>query len=168
MGKSLANIITGFRIFCSILMMFFPAFSPRFYFLYLFCGLSDIADGIIARKTGGTSDFGARFDTAADIIFIALAMAKLLPSILIPAWLWIWIALILLIKTNNIIYCFIRQKKLLSLHTHLNKITGLLLFLLPLVLPFISSLFSFAAVCAIATLSAIHESRCVASGQMTI
>lgn len=31
----MANIITGIRILCSIALLFFPAFSPAFYALYL-------------------------------------------------------------------------------------------------------------------------------------
>ena len=38
----------------------------RFYILYLFCGLTDMIDGAIVRKTGAVSKFGARLDTIAD------------------------------------------------------------------------------------------------------
>lgn len=42
MRKNLANIITCFRILCSILLLFFPVFSLRFYILYFLCGVSDM------------------------------------------------------------------------------------------------------------------------------
>ena len=69
MGKHIANIITGFRILCSILLMFFPVFSAQFYITYLLCGVSDMVDGTVARKTNSISEFGARFDTVADFVF---------------------------------------------------------------------------------------------------
>ena len=47
----MANAITGLRILVSMGLLFSPVFSPIFYGLYLVAGLSDIADGIIARKT---------------------------------------------------------------------------------------------------------------------
>ena len=47
----MANLITGLRIIVSAALLFCPVFSPIFYVLYLIAGLSDMADGIIARKT---------------------------------------------------------------------------------------------------------------------
>ena len=47
----MANAITGLRILVTAVLLFCPAFSPSFYALYLIAGLSDMADGIIARKT---------------------------------------------------------------------------------------------------------------------
>ena len=49
--KYMANIITGSRILCSILLLFVPTFSPAFYMLYLIAGFTDMIDGTIARKT---------------------------------------------------------------------------------------------------------------------
>ena len=58
----LANIITGFRVLCSVLLMFVPTFSVRFYIAYFLCGISDMIDGTVARKTNSDSEFGAKFD----------------------------------------------------------------------------------------------------------
>lgn len=49
--KQVANIITLCRILGSIGLVFCPVFSACFYGVYLFCGLTDMADGTIARKT---------------------------------------------------------------------------------------------------------------------
>ena len=70
MKKHIANIVTSCRIIFSILMLFFPVFSPWFYVMYLLCGLTDMVDGTIARKTNTVSTFGARFDTAADFFCV--------------------------------------------------------------------------------------------------
>ena len=37
----MANIITGIRIVCSIVLLFCPVFSPAFYTLYIIAGVSD-------------------------------------------------------------------------------------------------------------------------------
>ena len=47
----MANVITGLRILVSAVLLFCPVFSQIFYVLYLIAGLSDMVDGIIARKT---------------------------------------------------------------------------------------------------------------------
>ena len=155
--RYIANTITGCRILCSILMLFRSAFSVQFYILYLLCGFSDMVDGTVARKTNCTSEFGARFDTVADFIFVSVSLIKFLPFIDIPSWMWIWIALIAIIKICNITWGFIFKKKLISLHTTMNKTTGFLLFLLPLTLPIVELEYSSIVVCLIATVSAIQE-----------
>lgn len=157
MAKYIANILTGFRILGSILLLFFPAFSVGFYIIYLFCGFSDMIDGTIARKTNSTSEFGAKIDTVADLLFVAASIIRLLPAIHIPGWLWIWGGGIAVIKVSNIILGYASKKQLISLHSIMNKITGLLLFLLPLTLSFIEAKYSSVAVCSIATLAAIQE-----------
>ena len=157
MTKHIANILTGFRIFGSILLLFFPAFSLDFYITYLLCGFSDMVDGTIARKTNSTSKFGSQLDTIADLIFVAVSLFKLLPAIHIPQWLWIWGGVIAVIKTSNIIWGYVSKKQFISVHTIMNKATGLLLFLLPLTIPFWELNYIAIAVCSIATLSAIQE-----------
>ena len=157
MAKHLANILTGCRILGSILLLVFPAFSVAFYITYLFCGLSDMIDGIIARKTNSTSKFGSQLDTIADLFFVVVSLFKLLPVIHIPGWLWIWGGVIAVIKISNIIWGSVSKKQFISLHTIMNKVTGLLLFLLPLTVSFVELKYIAIAVCSIATLSAIQE-----------
>lgn len=155
MLKYVANIITSFRILGSILLLFFPVFSSTFYITYLLCGFSDMIDGTIARKTNSVSDFGAKIDTAADLVFVAVSFIKLLPNIHIPWWLWIWGGIITIIKICNIIWGFVSKKQFIALHTIMNKATGLLLFLFPLIISFVELKYIAIVVCSIATFSAI-------------
>ena len=157
MMKQIANAITCFRILCSFMLLFFDAFSTEFYITYILCGFSDMTDGTIAIKTNTTSEFGAKFDTVADMVFATVSMVKLLPEIYVPKWLMVWIVAIGAIKIFNIIWGYIYSKKFISLHTGMNKITGFVLFLLPLTLPYIELKYSSVAVCAIATVSSVQE-----------
>ena len=54
----MANLVTCLRILCAGLLLFFPAFSPAFFALYLNGGVSDMLDGFIARRTHTASAFG--------------------------------------------------------------------------------------------------------------
>ena len=157
MKKQIANIITSSRIICSICLLLCPVFSVAFYIMYLFCGITDMVDGTIARKTQSVSEKGARLDTFADVVFAAACLVKILPRIQLPAWLWIWVVVIAIIKIGNVVWGLICNKKLVSLHTILNKVTGLLLFLLPLTFSFIEPMYSSVIVCSLATVSAINE-----------
>ena len=84
MTKHIANILTSCRILGSVLLLFFPVVDLAFYILYLFCGFSDMIDGIVARKTNSTSQFGSQLDTSADFVFVVAAMIKLLPVVHLP------------------------------------------------------------------------------------
>ena len=163
MIKHIANIVTGCRILGSILLLFFPAFSVEFYIIYIICGFSDMIDGTIARKTSSTGEFGSKIDTSADLVFVTISSIKILPAINIPGWLWIWGIIIAIIKIGNIIWGYIYKKQFISVHTIMNKITGLLLFLLPLTLTFMELKYSSIAVCLIATFAAIQEGFYIAT-----
>ena len=145
----MANIITSCRILCSILLLFVPAFSPMFYILYLVAGFTDMIDGTIARKTGTANEFGSRLDTLADIAFVVVCMIKLFPVLIIPTWLCIWIGVIAIIKVFNIISEYILQKKFAAKHTLMNKVTGVVLFILPLTLSIVDLKYSGGFVCTI-------------------
>lgn len=153
----MANLITVVRIICSIVLLSCPVFSPAFYILYILAGITDMADGAVARKTGTVSEFGSRLDTAADLVFAAVCLIKLLPVLPVPTWLYIWIAVIAFIKAANIAAGFIRRKEFVSVHSRMNKATGGLLFVFPLTLRFIDLRYGAAVVCAAATAAAIQE-----------
>lgn len=157
MIEKTANILTGSRIIGSILLLFCTVFSTSFYIIYLFCGFTDLIDGTVARKTNSISSFGSRFDSAADFIFAVIALFKILPAINIPFFVWIWIGVIFAIKIFNIIYGFMRDGKYAALHTKMNKVTGLLLFIFPLTLPFIEITYPAVIICIIATYAAVEE-----------
>ena len=102
MKKYIANIITGSRIIFSLPLVFIPLSSAWFYIFYLFCGLTDMIDGAIARRTGAVSKFGAKLDTVADFVFMFVCSMKILPLMHMPVWLWVWTIIVTLIKIFNI------------------------------------------------------------------
>ena len=114
-------------------------------------------DGTVARKMGSASDFGAKLDTVSDFVFMAVALIKFVPHLHIPVWLWLWIGIIAMMKLGNAAWGFVRTKKFISPHTVLNKVTGLLLFLLPVTISFIELTYTLPFVCTVATVAAIHE-----------
>ena len=165
MKKHIANIITGSRIAVSLPLLFIPLSSAWFYALYLLCGFTDMVDGTVARKTDAVGGFGAKLDTVADFVFMLVCAVKILPILHIPIWLWVWIALIALIKILNIALVFIAKKKLISIHSVFNKITGFALFLLPLSLHFVEAADGAFAVCVLATAAGIEEIFLTARGR---
>ena len=161
----MANVITGLRILVSVAFLFCPVFSPIFYVMYLIAGLSDMADGIIARKTNSVSEFGSRFDGVADFVFVVVCLIKILPVIDIPIWLYVWTALIFFVKIINIISGLARQKRFVAVHSTMNKVTGVLLFVLPLTLSIVPLIYTGITICTVATFAAIQEGYFIGIGK---
>ena len=163
----MANAITIFRIADSIALLLCPVFSPAFYVFYIMAGVSDMLDGFVARKTNTASRFGEKLDTIADYVFVIVCLIKLLPVIRIPIWMYVWIGIITLIKVVNIALGFAVQKTFISVHSAMNKATGVLLFLLPLTIPVLPLKYSAIVVCALATFAAIEEGHLIKTGELT-
>lgn len=161
----MANAITFGRILLSMVLLFCPVFTPVFYALYALAGITDMIDGAVARKTHSVSEFGAVLDTFADIVFVLVCFIKFIPVIEIPVWLYVWIAVIALIKIVNIISGYAVEKKFVTLHTVMNKVTGILLFVLPFTFSFIQLKYSAVFVCIAATFAAVQEGHFIRTGE---
>ena len=160
----MTNLITCIRIICSIVLLFCPVFSSAFYILYLAAGVSDMADGPVARKMGRVSEFGSKFDTAADFVLVAVCLIKLIPAVHVPVPLIIWIIVIAVIKAINLISGYVMRKEIVVLHTVMNKVTGVMIFVLPLTLTFIDLKISGTIVSMVATFAAIREGHLIRTG----
>lgn len=163
--KNIPNYISITRIIMTIALLIPKTFSVSFYIIYIYCGLSDILDGLLARKYKITSEFGAKLDSIADIIFVIISLLKIIPFIEISTKIYIWIIIIILIKVFNIILGYIKYKKLTLLHTVANKFTGFVLFIIPLIMGFIDVKILESLMCGIATFSAIQECYYIKTGK---
>lgn len=134
--KHIANIITITRIIGTIFMLFFEVSGPGFYIAYIYAGLSDVLDGFIARKLKIESDFGKKLDSISDLLFFSTMMFKIWPYLVkyLPTYIWVIIWVTLAIRICIYVYVSIKYHTLLSSHSILNKITGMLMFVLPFTL----------------------------------
>ena len=142
---------------CGIVLLWAPVFSPWFYALYVAAGVTDMLDGFVARKTGTASTFGAKLDTAADMVFVIACMVRLLPELAVSAWLWIWIGVIAAAKLAVLLIGAVRRGEFAVLHTRLDKLTGAVLFILPLTLSAVPLSYSASTVCVLATAAVVQE-----------
>ena len=162
----MANLITITRMIGSVLLLFISPLSPVFFVLYGMIGMSDAVDGWVARKTNTVSELGSKLDTIADFILVVVGFIKWIPIIEVAMWIWIWIGLIAAIKIINLLFGIILYKKIVVEHTLMNKVSGFLLFLLPLTFTIIEIKFSAIVVCGVASLAAIQEGHLIRTGRM--
>lgn len=161
----MADSITALRIVCSLLLLPCRALSPCFYGLYIIAGFSDVLDGAVARRTNTVSDFGARLDSLADFMLVAVCLIKLMPVLDIPIWLYVWTAAIAAVRLINIVSGYAMRNRLVAVHSAMNKVAGALLFALPLTLGIIDLRVSGAVACAAATLAAVQEGHFIRTGR---
>lgn len=76
-----ADTVTSIRIVFSFVLLMLSVSSPEFILVYTLVGLTDVLDGWLARKTGTASEFGARLDSIADLLFYGILLFRLLPTL---------------------------------------------------------------------------------------
>ena len=156
--KSIANYISTARIFLALTLLLVKPLSVTFFVIYFLCGISDVIDGYIARKTDTVSKWGGKLDSAADLIMIMVLMLILYPIINLTVEIIVWIVIIGIIRATSMIMVFIKYKTFGILHTYSNKITGTALFISPLAILFIQSdILLMYILCIVASISAIEE-----------
>ena len=151
----LPNIITLFRIAGSLSLLLCDVTNVAYWLIYALCGISDIADGWLARKLKCVTKTGALLDSLADICFVACLCPLLLPILELPQWLWLWAGVIVLIKVVNQLSALVMYRHCYFPHTAANKATGFLLFIaVPMTF---YTVIPITIVAAIASFAAIHE-----------
>ena len=123
------NIITLLRIAGSLGLLLCDVTGVAIWIIYTLCGISDIADGWLARKLKCVTKMGALLDSVADICFVACLCPLLLPILELPQWLWLWAGVIVVIKVVNQLSALVMYRHCCFPHTATNKATGFLLFI---------------------------------------
>lgn len=156
---TIPNIITSFRIIGTICLLFIQPFSVSFYIVYTLCGFSDVLDGLIARATKKTSEFGAKLDSIADILFYSVMLIKIFPVLWerLPETIWYIVACILAVRLLAYLVAAIKYHRFASQHTYMNKLTGAAIFTVPYFLTHAHDVIACYVVCLIAGLASLEE-----------
>lgn len=154
---NIPNTISIIRILLAISLIIIKPFSILFYVCYILGGISDFLDGYIARKYHLETEFGAYLDSIADFIFIVIILTIYLFHFTWSQWMISWIGGIVIVRLASILIGWIRYKTIYTLHTLMNKLCGLVLFIFPLLYLFIPFNILFTLVCSICFISACEE-----------
>ena len=158
-SKYIPNIITAVRIIGTIFLLWAELPSLYFFIVYSICGFSDALDGWIARRTKTTSEFGAKLDSVADLLFYAVMLIKLMPLLikLMPYGFWIAVSCVILGRIISYIVAALKYKRFAALHTYLNKLTGLAIFIMPYITQFTGFVYYMMVACGVAALATTEE-----------
>lgn len=155
----LANCISFARIVLALVLLLVKPLSITFILIYLACGISDVLDGYIARKTDTVSVLGSKLDSVADLIMVSVVIVLLYPLVksVMQIEIVVWVVVIGIIRSLSILVVLVKFKTFEILHTYGNKITGLLLFVFPFSLLFDHLSIFVYIICGIASFSALEE-----------
>ena len=156
--KNTANIITFLRIPCAIIILINGKFNYLFYLLFLLGSFTDSIDGAIARKYNLQSRFGSILDSVADIFFFGSALYVTLSTNAnnLNDTARIMLVAVVIFRVICYLIGYIKFKTLAALHTFLNKLTAIAIFISIMAIPFIGISIPCIITCTIA-LAAVFE-----------
>lgn len=131
--RSIPNFITALRMAGSVCLLLTLPFSLSFFVFYTLCGVTDVLDGWLARMTKTADEFGARLDSIADLLFYMAVLVRLVPALWerLPAGIWYGAGGVFLLRMISYLTAVLKYHSFAALHTYLNKLSGLVVFVIP-------------------------------------
>lgn len=159
MARHVPNMLSVLRIILSVLLIPFMSGRIGFVFIYIAIGITDVLDGLIARKLGYESDFGAKLDSIADFVFysILVFMFLKLHSSIVEVTNQVALIVIIFIRLINMLLTKLKYKKVVFIHTLANKTSGVILYLMPMVFLFVQDGIVVSIILIIVFIAAIEE-----------
>jgi phosphatidylglycerophosphate synthase len=121
------NGITLYRLLAAPVLLFLILYSRYDIFKWLLAlsFFTDAIDGYLARRYNAISVLGARLDSIADDLTIAMAIfgiIKLNLQFILHEWVWIAILVLLFVVQTG--FAFARYRKMTAFHTYTAKVAA--------------------------------------------
>lgn len=156
---NLPNALSSLRLAGSPALLLLASLDDRRWVIsaFVILGLTDWLDGLLARYLKQTSEFGAKLDGLADLLFYpcsALVFAQLFPAYLLPNLTFIGIAFAALAMV--LLVSRLRCGRVILLHTALSRFAGVMVFFSLLGAFFVDTTLAIRAVALLYTLAFIE------------
>jgi len=128
--RYIPNILTFLRIVLTLSLLFIrPVLGTFSVLIFITAGLTDMLDGPIARRVkDGSSEFGAEFDSIADMLMVIVSVFLIVPAMNVWGWIFPTVLFALGFKLMSAVPGLIKHRKVFFLHTISNKILAMMLF----------------------------------------
>ena len=156
MYKAIPDLLSFSRLGLAFVLLLTEPLSPTFLSVYLLCWLTDILDGLAARRFDACSEHGHTIDSISDVVLVIILLYCLIPAVSWEGWMVVWIAVIAIVRFAAFIIGSGRYGKPAFVHTYLNKAAGVMLFLTPFLLAVVGTPVTVAVVCSVTSVSAVE------------
>ena len=132
-AKHIPNALSILRIPVSLAMPLFGYFHmPTFFVCFVVAGLSDVFDGIIARKLKVQSAFGEKIDSIGDGVFITCLIFTAIVSIQLRITLvhWIIAGVLMVGRAFNMIFTWKKFRRVGFIHTRSTRWSAIPMYIL--------------------------------------
>jgi len=130
--KKAPNVLSVSRILLAICLLLFEPFTLFFMLIYIVACLTDMFDGLVARKLKAQSKLGATVDAVADHILVACIFISVAPAVGVGTWA-LWLVLgILLFKAVIVAFTLRKYGSVVMSHSYGHKLGATLCFLFPM------------------------------------
>ncbi len=128
---NIPNTLSMIRLLGVPLLFWLVRFDTSAWFIgwFIFLGLTDYLDGMLARRWNQTSEFGAMMDAIGDVAYYLAAawfLIYLFPEYLAPNI--PYIIFLLVIFAVSLMVAKLKAGSLKFVHTHLSRLSGVLVF----------------------------------------
>lgn len=141
MPRWIPNTLTLLRCGCALSLPLFPVESWGFVMVYVTAGVTDVLDGLIARRWKIVTPAGATLDSVADMLVSLVGLYVFLAFYQWPIWPMLWIGCIAALKAVTAVIGWRKYGDTPFLHTRMNKLAEVVVFVTPLCLIYFSLVF---------------------------
>ena len=153
MYKAIPNLLSFSRLGLAFVLPMTEPLSPAFLSIFFVCGLTDVLDGLVARRFNACSKYGHIIDSISDVVLVVILLYCLIPVVNWEVWMVIWIAAIAVVRIIAFCIGFGRFGRPAFVHSYLNKAAGAMLFLVPFLLAIVGAPVTIAVVCCVSSIS---------------
>lgn len=154
MGLTIPDILCLVRGIFAFGLFLLEPLSDGFLIYYAALCLTDVFDGRIARWRGINSGRGAALDSACDAVLCVVMLICVLPHIEWKMWMIWGIVLVASMRLFSLGFGTGKFGSVAFVHTYMNKLSGLLMYLLPFLLYILDVDLTAAIVITVTTLAA--------------
>ena len=156
MYRVIPDLLSFSRLCLAFVLLLTEPLSPIFLSILFVCGLTDMLDGLAARRFDACSEHGHIIDSISDIVLAVVLLYCLIPVVNWEGWMAIWIAVIAAVRIVAFVIGSVRYGRPAFVHTYLNKVAGVMLFLTPFLLVIIGAPITVAVVCSVISVSSVE------------
>lgn len=157
MHPAVPNVLSIGRLVGSVALLFTGGLDAPFLILFTLLCLTDLLDGLIARRYGICTPHGEVLDSIADFALVVCMLTVLISSLEWEWWMIALIGFVIALRSLSVAIGTCRFGEPALIHTYSNKVSGLVIRLSPFMLLMFDTCPVVVVTCAVSALASFEE-----------